>query len=185
MSNDNTSFPFVDGGNDNRQPKNGYDLPLLGLIDGSFYHIHITALVCITTSFVCAVTVIILAFRHWGHQPFFLKWSKGQRFVVYMAICDGLFNITHFCDHLQISLTRSMVHPKELCVFYAVFLITFSSAQMLMVNVMAVNAFMLLYYDRNLHYGTYDWKLLLWTFGIPFVSALTAAIVDQLGPNGV
>jgi len=181
----NTSFPFVDGGNDNRQPKNGYDLPLLGLIDGSFYHIHITALVCITTSFVCAVTVIILAFRHWGHQPFFLKWSKGQRFVVYMAICDGLFNITHFCDHLQISLTRSMVHPKELCVFYAVFLITFSSAQMLMVNVMAVNAFMLLYYDRNLHYGTYDWKLLLWTFGIPFVSALTAAIVDQLGPNGV
>ena len=185
MSLDNTSFPFVDGGDDNIQPKDGYDHPLLGLADGSFYHIHITALVCMTTSFICAVVSVVLAFRYWGHRRFFLKWSKGQRFVVYMAICDGLQNITHFFDHLQITLSRSMVQPRELCLFYAVFLITFSAAQMVMVNVMAVNAFMLLFYDRNLNYGKHDWKLLLWVFGGPFLCALVAAFADQLGPNGV
>lgn len=164
--------------------RSGYDLPVYGLDDGSFYYIHIPALVCIVASFTCAVITIVLSFRQWGYKTFFTGWTKSQRFVVYLAICDGLFNISHFTDHLHIVIVKNMVHPKELCEFYGFNLIVTISAQNLLVNVVAVNAFMLLYFDRNINFGTRDWKLLLWTFGVPTIGGAVAGLTGQLGPNG-
>lgn len=161
----------------------GYDLEVYGLKNGQFYYIHIPAICCITTSLCCAIIVIVLSFRRQSFRTFF-NWTKSERFVVYLALCDGLFNVAHSIDHLHMVITRDHVYPKELCEFYGFTLAEFITAQNLMVNIVAINAFMLIYFHRHLEFGPYDWKLLAWTFGAPFVGATIAGIAGQLGTNG-
>ncbi|KAH3843457.1 uncharacterized protein LOC127876915 isoform X1 [Dreissena polymorpha] len=174
---DNSTLAF-------RKLRNGYDLPVYGLDNGTFYYIHIPAMMCIVTSFVCAVIAIVLIFRSRGYKSFFTKWSKSERFVVYLALCDALFNVSHFTDHLHIAIAKNHVYPKRLCEFYGFNLALFITAQNLMVNIVAINAFMLLYFNKNLEFGRYDWRLLAWTFGAPFIGASIAGIAGQLGTNG-
>jgi len=53
-----------------------------------------------------------------------------------------------------------------------------------MVNIVAINAFMLIYFNKHLNFGRWDWRLIAWTFGAPFVGATIAGILGQLGTNG-
>lgn len=163
--------------------RSGYDLPVYGLDNGQFYYIHIPAMACIALSFFSAVAILIASFRMQSYRTFF-SWTKSERFVVYLAICDGLFNIAHTVDHAHIAITRNHVYPRELCEFYGFMLAEFITAQNLMVNVVATNAFVLIFFRKSFEFGKYDWKLLLWTFGTPFLGATIAAIAGQLGPNG-
>ncbi|KAH3830716.1 uncharacterized protein LOC127879036 [Dreissena polymorpha] len=166
------------------QPRDGYDIELYGISNGSFYGIHIPAIVCIVTSFTCAVATLVLSFKSNSYRTFFTSWSKGNRFVVYLAICDGLFNIAHFTDHMHIVIARSHVYPRGLCEFYAFTLAVFITSQNLLVNIVAINAFLLVRSDKNIYFGTTDWRLLLWIFGAPFVGAIIAAGLGTFGPNG-
>ncbi|KAH3808226.1 uncharacterized protein LOC127835162 [Dreissena polymorpha] len=168
----------------NFKPKDGYDMPVLGLDNGSFYHIHIPAMSCIIVSLICSVTSILLSFRRRTFRNFFSKWSKSERFVVYLAFLDGYFNVFHFTDHLNVVVTRDHVRPKGLCVFYGYFTAVFVAAEILMVNVVAINVFMLLYCKRKLYFGKRDWKLLAWIFFLPVVGSSIAAAFDQFGPTG-
>lgn len=163
--------------------RTGYDLPVYGLANGQLLYIHIPALTCISLSFICVVIVLTLSFRHRSYKTFF-RWTRSERFVVYLALCDGGFNLAHFTDHLHIVIVRNHVYPKELCEFYGFNLAVFISAQNLMVNVVAINAFVLIYFSKQIPFGKKDYKLLLWTFGVPFLTAALAGILGQLGPNG-
>lgn len=165
-----------------RAPRDGYDVPVFGLDNNHFAYLHITALSCILISFVFSVVVITLSFRS-SRQRFF-DWTKSERFVVYMALCDGLFNLGHSLDHLHIFITRDHVRPRALCIFYAFVIGEFISAQMLMVNIVAINAFGMIYLSKDMSFGRYDWRLLLYTLGVPFVVYLVAAILGKLGPTG-
>ncbi|XP_053400394.1 uncharacterized protein LOC123558079 [Mercenaria mercenaria] len=163
--------------------ESGYDLSVYGLANGVFYYLHIPALFCISCSFCCVVISLILSFRHENYRTFF-SWTKSERFIVYLALCDGGFNISHSMDHLQYVITKYHIRPKELCEFYGFLLAEFISAQNLMVNVVATNAFTLTVFKKNIDFGKYDWRLLAWTFGLPFVGATAAAVTGQLGPTG-
>lgn len=164
-------------------PVDGYDLQVYGLANGRFYSIHVTAICCILISLICVITVLVLSYRTQNFRTFF-QWAKSERFVVYLAICDGLFNAAHSVDHLHMVITKDHVYPRELCKFYGFILAVFVTAQNLMVNVVAVNAFMLMYFQKKLEFGRYDWMLLAWTFGVPFIGAVVAAIMGQFGTNG-
>ncbi|XP_033733594.1 uncharacterized protein LOC117322764 [Pecten maximus] len=161
----------------------GYDLDVYGLDNGQFYLIHIPAMTCIALSFISAVLVLTFSFKSQNIKTFF-SWTKSERFVVYLALCDGLFNICHTLDHGHIVLTRNHVYPLALCQFYAFMLAEFITAQNLLVNIAAINAFVLIFFRKHISFGKYDWKLLLWTFGIPCICATAAGIAGQLGPNG-
>ncbi|XP_045215013.1 uncharacterized protein LOC123565070 [Mercenaria mercenaria] len=173
----------IDDGDKAAEMKSGYDLPVYGLANGTFYYIHIPALICIFSSLCCVIIVLTLSFRHRSYRTFF-SWTKSERFIVYLAICDGGFNIFHSVDHLHYVIVKDHVHPKELCEFYGFTLAEFITAQNLIVNIVAINAFMLMYFHKNLNFGKRDWKLLTWTFGVPFVGATAAAISGQFGPGG-
>lgn len=164
--------------------ESGYDLPVYGLDNGSFYYIHIPALVCIFCSFFCVITVMTLSFRRKSYKAFFTSWTKSERFIVYLALCDGGYNMFHSVDHLHYLISKDHVRPKQLCQFYGFTLAECIMSQNLMVNIVAINAFMLMYYEKNLDFGKRDWKLLAWTFGVPFIGATIAGIFGQLGPNG-
>ncbi|XP_061177431.1 uncharacterized protein LOC133186214 [Saccostrea echinata] len=160
----------------------GYDLEVLGLASNWFLFIHIPALCCIFFSLIAATTVIIVSFRS-QTRPFF-SWMRNERFVVYLSLCDALFNVTHIMDHLQMVITKEHVYPLELCEFYAFFIGEFVSAQILMTNVAAVNAFSLIYLQKQFKLGRYDWKLLIYTFGVPFVLSMSAVNLGFYGPSG-
>lgn len=164
-------------------PRNGYDLPVYGLDNGLFYYLHIPALTCILCSFCSVIAVLILSFRHRNYKKFF-NWTKSERFIVYLAVCDGGFNLFHGMDHVQYIISQEHIRPVELCEFYAFTLTEFMTAQNLMVNIVAINAFMLMYWHKNLDFGRKDWRLLVWTFGAPFIGSLVAAFTGQFGPCG-
>lgn len=164
--------------------QSGYDLDVYGLDNGLFLYIHIPALVCITLSLFSVVTAIAMSFRLRPWRKFFSDWSKAERFVVYLALCDGLYNCFHFTDHLHVVILEDHVRPTWLCEVYGFTLVVSISAQNLMVNVIAVNAFMLIHFKKNLEFGECDWRLLLYTFGLPVPGAIVAACLSQLGPNG-
>ena len=161
----------------------GYDLPVYGLEQHQFLAIHIPALTCIILSLISALCVLVFSFKRKSYKTFF-SWTKSERFVVYLAVCDGLFNISHSMDHLHILITRNHPYPSRLCEFYGFMLAEFITAQNLMVNVVSINAFVLIYYRKNLEFGIYDYRLLLWTFGFPFVAAMVALGLGTMGPNG-
>jgi len=166
-----------------RKLVNGYDLPVYGLEQNQFLAIHIPALTCIFLSLIAAICVLFFSFKRKSYKTFF-SWTKSERFVVYLALCDGLFNISHSMDHLHILITRDHPYPSQLCQFYGFMLAQFITAQNLMVNVVSINAFVLIYYRKNLDFGIYDYRLLLWTFGFPFVAGLLALGLGTMGPNG-
>ncbi|XP_052761847.1 uncharacterized protein LOC128204473 [Mya arenaria] len=58
----------------------------------------------------------------------------------------------------------------------------FMLAQILMVNVVAINIFTTMFFGTNYSFGKFDSGILLWSFGVPFIGALIAAILDQFGP---
>lgn len=161
----------------------GYHLPIYGLANGEFYNIHIPAICIIFTSLLCAIITLIVSLKGNTLHTFYKK-RKSERFVVYLALSDGLFNACHSLDHLHIIITKNHVYPKKLCVFYGFMLTEFITAQNLMVNVIAINAFVRVYFRKNMDFGKYDWKFLTWSFGLPFVGATVCAALGVMGPNG-
>lgn len=161
----------------------GYDIPVYGIKEGTFYNIHVPALICICLSFICALTIIGYSFYH-QHFSTFFQWTKSERFVVYMALCDALFNTAHFTDHMHIAVTKTLPRPKSLCAFYGFMLAEFITAQNLMVNIVAINVFILVFYRKHLNFGKCDYRLLLYIFGAPALGGLIAGSLGQLGPNG-
>ncbi|XP_061173386.1 uncharacterized protein LOC133182554 [Saccostrea echinata] len=162
-----------------------YKVPVVGLGTHNFYLIHSSALICIVCSFVSVVATLVVSFRSKSARTFFKSWSKCERFVVYLAVCDGFFNLVHFMDHFHMLTAKDHVHPIELCEYYGFIMFMFISAQMLLVSLIAINAFALIKFDKNIDLGKCDWKLLSLTFGFPFVECLGITIADEMGPTGV
>ena len=164
--------------------RDGYDLSVYGLSNGLFYAFHIPAVACICLSLICAVTAIVSSFRR-HHVRSFFSWTQCDRFVVYLAICDGLFNLAHGSDHAHVIITKSHVYPKALCQFYGFVTCTFVSAQNLLVAIIAVNVFVLMFFQMKPKFGRRDWVLIVFIFGLPLCSAGVVWYLGKLGPNGM
>ena len=190
-----TQFDLVFGSNiktnitSNSTAKSGYELPIVGLrlSEGQFLSLHIPAIVCILCGLVGSGIVIYRSsFSNFSrNRKRFFKRSKSERFVIYIALCDACFNVFHLMDHIHVIITRYHVHPKYLCVFYAATILEFICAQLLMVNIVAINIFVLIYFGKDINFGRYDWRILLWMFGFPFLIVILAISLDILGPNGM
>ena len=143
MAGNNSSNLCVTNVNEANVELDGYSLPVYGLADGTFYNLHIPALTCICLSFMCATASIVYSFYHQHYSTFF-NWTKSERFVIYTASCDALFNVAHFSDHLHIVITKTFPQPKSLCALYGFMLFEFITAQNLMVNVVSINVFLMI-----------------------------------------
>jgi len=101
---------------------------------------------------------------------------------VYLSVYGGCFSLSHLFDHVHMAVTRDYMRPKVLCAFYGFNVILFVTAQILLI---AVNAFMMMFFNKNMSFGKRDWKLFIWTFVTPLTAAIIAASLNQFGPNGV
>ena len=165
--------------------RDGYDLPVYGLDNGLFYALHVPAIVCICLSFTCAISAIVLAFRRHRDVRSFFSWTKCDRFVVYLAICDGLFNLAHGSDHTHVLITKHHVHPKTLCQFYGFVTNTFVSAQNVLVAIIAVHVFVLMFFQMKPKFGRCDWLLVSFIFGVPLCISSVVWYLGKFGPNGM
>lgn len=160
------------------------EIPVRGLNSERFYPYHITAIICIGASLVGVVAILYISFKSRLYRSFF-QWTISDRFVVYIAACDGLFNLSHLLDHVQMVVTRSHVHPPNLCVVYAYLVVVFTTAQGLLVSVIALNSFCVVHFGKSGKFGSYDWKLHIFIFGIPTMEASLAVLLNKLGPTGL
>lgn len=168
----------------NKMDKRYLLTPIYGVQDERFLVIHSTALVFIGMSFVCAGLVIFTSFKNKKNSSFFNGWSKCDRFIVYMAVCDILLHLVHCTDHIHMLVIRDHVHPIQLCEFYGFVLYEFAMAQSSLVFSIAMNAFLLIKFNVNLQYGFGDWRLLSGVLGVPFLSCILLAMFRKLGPTG-
>lgn len=76
------------------------EIPVRGLNSERFYPYHVTAITCIGASLVGVVVILYISFKSRLYKSFF-QWTLSDRFVVYIAACDGLFNLSHVLDHVQ------------------------------------------------------------------------------------
>jgi len=81
-------------------------------------------------------------------------------------------------------LAKAEYPPDPACITFAFFLETFGFAQTLLVMYMAVSAMSLVVFGRKISLGTYDWRLLVFTLGIPLTIGVVGAAVPFWGPSG-
>lgn len=178
----NGSANFSNALQNEPKQESGYDIPVFGLQNGKFSFLHITALSCIAVSILFSFITLVVS-NHSSKSTFYKK-TKSERLVVYLAILDCLFSITHSMDHLQIFITEDHVQPPNLCVFYAFMLGVLGTAQMLVVHIVAINVFCMIFLQMDLKFGRFDWRLISFATSVPFVLYLIAATLGKLGPTG-
>ncbi|XP_021358188.1 uncharacterized protein LOC110453526 isoform X2 [Mizuhopecten yessoensis] len=164
------------------EAKSAYDLELFGINDGSFVLLHSLAITCLGLSILSALCVIVASTMDRGLKGIF-SWTKSERFVFYLACTETILGITHLLDHSQILITRDHVRPAVLCQAYGFVLYTFVFAELFTVNIIAVTIFFIIYLRKKVEYGSRDWKVFLWIFGLPFTSAVVLASMGQFGTN--
>ena len=161
-------------------PQSGFDIPLV--VNNTFITSRISAVICISCSFICVI--IVIAHRFYKKSVYtFYSWSVGDRFIIYVALCDGLYNIVQMCQNLHVYIIRTHVHPQWLCTLYGFTQIEFSSSQICLVNVAAINSCLLMCFKKQVNYGKYDQKLLLYVFGEPFLIGTIITVLGHFGPS--
>lgn len=107
----------------------------------------------------------------------------GERLVFYLTISDTGYCLSHIIDHTWMLVIS--YHPPDIpCAIFAFILNLFIFSQSLIVVFTAFNAFMMVVKERKVELGKYDWKLLLYAYGIPFSISLAVAIANHWGPSG-
>ena len=102
-------------------PKEEILVPVYGLPGYRFLLIHVTALVSLIISLL--VSSRVLLFLNWPIKSFYSR-PIGDRLVVYLALCDLLFSISHIMDHSfmvairgkQLTYTVSFSRTRHMCV---------------------------------------------------------------------
>ena len=115
---------------------------LLGYPGPMFYVIHIVAITSCSISALSSASVISFLFiveKKELKRNFYL-WSSGERLVLYIAMYDLAFSITHTVDHAYILGAHS--HPGDtLCRLFAFLVIHTCTGQWLVIFYSALGAF--------------------------------------------
>ena len=77
-------------------------------------------------------------------------------------------------------------HPPDVaCTVFAFLLNQFALGQLVIVSIIAVNAFHMVVRRTPLNYGRNDWKVLVMAGGFPAVVGVAGVLTETFGPTGV
>ena len=113
----------------------------------------------------------------------FWKRPIGERLVVYLAICDFSWSLSHFTDHVYTMVILDHIPDIE-CAIFAFLLMEFAIAQTIIVLFTGMNAFLLVVREFKINLGLKDHRLLILAFGSPALLFGILAILGYLGPTG-
>lgn len=157
------------------------ELPVFGYPGPLFYVLHILAVICLSISILTSSAVLFYFLRSDVH---FFKRSIGERLVVYLAISDLLFSVSHEMDHSYMLATTD--HPPEAaCRTFAFFVQGLMLAQAMIVSVTSLSTMMLVVFQKKLHLGRCDWRLLSLTIVPPIGIGIGGVVLPYLGQSGM
>ncbi|ELU01214.1 hypothetical protein CAPTEDRAFT_205792 [Capitella teleta] len=161
---------------------NDSTVPVFGLPGSKFYILHIAAISSLSISIFTSSGVLIYLFVTSTVKNL---WKKpiGERLVVYLAVYDLCFSVTHELDHGYMLAVLDNP-PDPVCMPFAFFLQTFIMAQALLVLFTSVNAMYMVVLEKRLNLGERDWKLFAITLGVPVTVGFIGVAVPFLGPTG-
>ena len=157
-------------------PANGQIVEL----DWLYWTMHVIALIALFVSMLCSVIVIIWQQKTASHREVF-KRKLGERLVVYLAVTDLLFSMSHFSDHTLIIIWRGYRPPIIPCIVFASSLLGTIFAQNLLVFVTALSCCILVTCNKKISFGPYDVGLLFISYVLPGVIIIYAIVRDYLG----
>ncbi|ELT88208.1 hypothetical protein CAPTEDRAFT_186432 [Capitella teleta] len=153
-----------------------------GLPGNNFYYLHGTALFSLTTSLAASSFVLVYMFVLTSKVKLHSR-PIGERLVVYLAIYDLCFCVTHSLDHgYMLAVVDNP--PDQLCLLFGFLLQTAIMAQAFLVLFTAVNAMVMVVMERKLYLGNRDWRLFAITIGLPVCIGIAGVSVPFLGPTG-
>ena len=156
-------------------------LPVYGYPGPLFWALHMCGFISIAISVCFSSGILTNLFFCPPKNPF--KRPIGERCVIYLALCDLGFGISHIMDHAAMVHRRD--HPPDMdCAAYGFLLGEFIFAQSLVVCFTGANAFLLVVKETKVKLGIYDWKLLLFVFGVPLALFAPLAAFGHTGPGG-
>ena len=114
----------------------------------------------------------------------FFKWNIGERLVIYLAVTDLTYEISHIIDHKYVIYNQR--NPPDLaCSVFGFILNEFGIAQWVVVLYSALRACSLIVFNKKLHTGRWDWILIFSALGAPGSLGILSASLGFLGGNGV
>ncbi|CAH1801711.1 unnamed protein product [Owenia fusiformis] len=159
-------------------------LPVFGQPGAWFWIIHIGAasslFISISFSFSLVVYLGVMGKRR---NRSFWTWKLPERLVIYLALCDLLWSISHSIDHYLMIILYDHV-PDLLCIILGFLLNELIFMQAIVVIFTAINAFVLVVKNKKLPLGRYDWRLLAISILMPAAIGFVFVYFDLLGPSG-
>ncbi|CAH1790671.1 unnamed protein product [Owenia fusiformis] len=159
-------------------------LPVFGQSGVWFWIIHIggasSLFISICFSFGLVVYLGVMGKRR---SRSFWQWKLPERLVIYLALCDLLWSISHSIDH-YIMITLYDHVPDLPCTILGFLLNELIFMQAIVVIFTAISAFVLIVKNKKLQLGKYDWRLLTSSIGIPAGIGSVLVQFDLLGPSG-
>ena len=118
-------------------PQFAHVVPVFGLPGKWFYIIHITGITSLSISILFSSGVLLYLLCPCRCDVW--KRKIGERLVIYLAVCDLLWSISHELDHA--SMTALLDHPPDIaCIIFAFLLAEFVLGQAIIVTFTAFNA---------------------------------------------
>ena len=151
-------------------------------VDTLWYTIHAVAIVSLTVSIISSVIVIVWQQKASSAKEFF-KRKLGERLVVYLAVTDLFYSISHFLDHL-VNILGHGVPSHTPCVIFASVTMECIFAQSAIVLFTAISLCLLVSCNRKIKYGPYDVILLLVSYGPPLILVVFSLVKGYIGNNG-
>ena len=155
------------------------DGPLVD-VDWRYWTMHVIALGALVISMICSVIVMVWQQKTSSTKNVF-KRKLGERLVVYLAITDLLFSMTHFWDHTLIMMWKGYRPPVIPCIVFAATLLGTVFAQSLVIFVTALSCCILVTFNKKISFGPYDVGLLFISYVLPGAVIIYVAVKDFLG----
>lgn len=139
--------------------------------------IHYVAFISQWVSIPGSVFIIFYIVKHrniiWRKNP-------GHRFPLYISVADVGFTTTHFIDHV-IVLSTGKYPPHSACQFFAWIFHFMSFSTVMTVMCVSLYCCYTVVYLKRPDLGRYDWKLIAFSFGIPFLFSLVPFTTRSYG----
>ncbi|XP_063422385.1 uncharacterized protein LOC134706936 [Mytilus trossulus] len=162
--------------------ENGYDIPFVSDETITGFYIGILNFFFMIASCIGGLVTVQFSFKY--NKKRFMKWRYVDRFILYKALNDMVYYFFPICYLVHVTLEKVNYPVSAFCTMYAIISNVFGSSQALMTVTVAVTAFVLVYFNKQLTMGPRDCYLYIIVLFIPAAMFTVLGIFKQLGPNG-
>lgn len=163
-------------------PNDGYDLPFADGDLMSAFYVGLVNFILMLCSSAAGIMTIIFSFKY--NSDSFLKWRYVDRLIVYKAMKDVVYYSIGISYTIQVTVENDNYPSPLSCTMYALLSNIFGLSQALMSVAIAIMAFVLVNYNKQLSMGPGECFLVVFVLFFSTILFIIVGAAGQLGPNG-